>query len=129
MLRKTLLGATATGVAVLASLALAGPAAAGQNAAVYTTDEHGYAAWTADGDRLHVCDLSADGWGVRGVVHSYNAAGGFWEYEMGVSDGVEDGVCQSVTKNVTDGRRVEITVWLYKSGHADKNHASDDGVA
>lgn len=130
MLRKALVGAAVTGTAVLTSFAVASPAMAGTNAQAWTYyagQARGVANWSHNGDLLTVCDESADGWGIRGTVYSLHPDG-FWQFEMAVNDPSATGGCENVTKNVPDGRTIEIAVWQYK-GSETYGYATDRGVA
>nr|BFE76816.1 hypothetical protein GCM10020092_101170 [Actinoplanes digitatis] len=81
---------------------------AGANAMAWTYDSgtaRGQAVWYHDGDSLKVCDMSADGRGIRGVIYSYNSAGDFWENEFSVTDSNAADGCKTGSKNVPDGRK------------------------
>ncbi|MGW4498778.1 hypothetical protein ACWENR_09180 [Micromonospora sp. NPDC004336] len=119
MLRRIASLSAATVLAVATSVTVAaGPAMAGENAMAWTYSggtARGQAVWYHDGDSLKVCDMSADGRGIRGVVYSYDSAGGFWVNEFSVADSNSSDGCKSGSKNVPDGRRVEVVVYQYWS--------------
>ncbi|MET8148294.1 hypothetical protein ACIBSW_27015 [Actinoplanes sp. NPDC049668] len=107
----------ASALAVVTSVTVAAsPAMAGANAMAWTYDggtARGQAVWYHDGDSLKVCDMDADGRGVRGVIYSYNSSGDFWENEFTVTDSNSSDGCKTGSKNVPDGRKIEVLVYQY----------------
>jgi len=117
MLRRITSGLVATVLAVITSVTVAAsPAMAGENAMAwtyYSGTARGQAVWYHDGDSLKVCDMSADGRGIRGVIYSYNSSGGFWENEFSVADSNSSDGCKYGSENVPDGRKIEVVVYQY----------------
>jgi hypothetical protein len=89
--------------------------ASASDAGYYNSDSTGYASWVENGDTLTVCDLSADGWGVRGYVYEPYAG----NEEDGTvlikaDDPSDDGDCTSVSKNISE----TVTIWLKVCNYA-----------
>ncbi|TDC29849.1 hypothetical protein [Micromonospora sp. KC213] len=117
MLRRIASLTAATLLAVVTSVTVAAsPAMAGENAMAWTYSNsiaRGQAVWYHDGDSLKVCDMSADGRGIKGALYSYNSSGGFWELEFTVTDSNSSDGCKYGSENVPDGRTVEVLVYQY----------------
>jgi hypothetical protein len=79
------------------------------------TDYAGSAYWTENGDTLEVCDLDADGAGVRGYIYQPNAGDhGNGTVLIKASDGNSTDGCVSVAKNISETITIAIKVCLYQ---------------
>lgn len=82
---------------------------------VETFDSSGLAYWTENGDTLDVCDIRADGFGVRGYIYLPNAsdpANGTVLFKG--NDPSSAGDCTSFTKNIAENIPLGIKVCNYR---------------
>ena len=75
------------------------------------SDKAGMASWTEDGDKVTVCDIKADGWGVNATL---------WDpinvkVMMEVYTSAGNGSCNSVSKNISETIRLKLHVCLEKN--------------
>ncbi|MEU0673281.1 hypothetical protein ABZ330_10355 [Streptomyces sp. NPDC006172] len=109
-------------VAAVASVAMlavgygSAPALAGVDTnLVYTNNlerRAGAGQFIANGDRLDVCDLDADGYSVyAGVVHNRTGITLFSDVNT-----VGDGTCIGTSKNLVEGTEVFVKVCLFRNG-------------
>jgi hypothetical protein len=104
----TVLGLVAAGV-----LASSGTSQAADSG-VYTATGGGWAGWTENGDTLTVCDLSADGYGVRGYIYTpYSSNPENGTVLIKGNDPSDDGNCATFAKNLSETAHISIKVCEY----------------
>jgi hypothetical protein len=79
----------------------------------YDSVARGQAVWYSNGDSLKVCDMSADGRGIRGVVYAWVSSGSYWTSVLTVTDSNASDGCKTGSKNLAEGRKVQILVYQY----------------
>lgn len=104
----TMIGLVAAGV-----LASSGTAQAA-DAGLYTATGGGWAGWTENGDTMTVCDLSSDGYGVRGYIYTpYSGNPGNGTVLIKGNDPSNDGNCATFAKNLSESAPISIKVCQY----------------
>lgn len=84
------------------------------DAGVYTATGGGWGGWTENGDTLTVCDLSADGYGVRGYIYTpYASAPQNGDVLIKGNDPSDDGNCATFAKNLSESIHISIKVCEY----------------
>ncbi|MFD4522712.1 hypothetical protein ACFWP7_01975 [Streptomyces sp. NPDC058470] len=105
-----------TGAVVLAAAGLLiGGGTSYADGYLYTGTYGGYAAWTEDGDTLKVCDVSSDGYGVRGYIYTPNSSSdaGNGTVLIKGNDPSNDGSCATFAKDVSETSHISIKVCEY----------------
>lgn len=75
----------------------------------------GWAGWTENGDTLTVCDLSSDGYGVRGYIYTPNSSSdpGNGTVLIKGNDPSNDGNCATFAKDLSETSHISIKVCEY----------------
>lgn len=104
-----MLATAAAGVVLLSGTAYA------SDTGLYLTDGSGWASWTEKGDKLVVCDVDPNGWGVRGYIYRPNSIGSAnGTVVMKASDPKYDDDCVATSVDVDETIRLSIKVCSYK---------------
>ncbi|MEU2423354.1 hypothetical protein ABZ619_20405 [Streptomyces sp. NPDC007851] len=104
---------TVLGLAAAGIFAGAGTSSAA-DAGVYTTTGGGWAGWTENGDTLTVCDLSSDGYGVRGYIYTpYSSEPQNGTVLIKGNDPSNDGNCATFAQNLSETIHISIKVCEY----------------
>lgn len=104
---------TVAGLVAAGVLASTGTSQAA-DAGVYTTTGGGWAGWTENGDTMTVCDISSDGYGVRGYIYTpYAGDPANGTVLIKGNDASNDGNCATFAENLSETRSISIKVCQY----------------
>ncbi|NUO42519.1 MAG: hypothetical protein HOV73_08140 [Streptomyces sp.] len=104
---------TVLGLVAAAIFAGAGTSQAA-DVVVYTTTGGGRAGWTENGDTLTVCDISSDGYGVRGYVYTpYSDAPQNGTVLIKGNDPSNDGNCAAFPGDLSESIHISLKVCEY----------------
>lgn len=119
--KKKLYVGAAIGVVLTVLVGLAGPAAAGTNARVRTTDADpgGEGYFQHYGDVVKACDIQADGYGVYARIWTSSDI-----YEVRDRDGANGNCASRSYSEIAEGARVGLEVCLTTNGGANLHFCS-----
>ncbi|MFJ2832655.1 hypothetical protein ACIPC1_34755 [Streptomyces sp. NPDC087263] len=98
-----------------ASILIGGGTSYAADGGVYTVGSGGWAGWTESGDTLQVCDISSDGYGVRGYIYTPNSSSdpGNGTVLIKGNDPSNDGDCATFAKDLSESIHISIKVCQY----------------